>query len=40
MSRSKNTAAKDDARYLYEIVRDLTGSKPNTSIPLKNTMQQ
>ena len=39
MSRSKNTAAKSDARYLYEIVRDLTGSKPNTSIPLKNAMQ-
>ena len=35
MSRSKNTAAKNDARY-----RDLTGSKPNTSIPLKNAMQQ
>ena len=40
MSRSKNTAAKNDARYLYEIVRGLTASRPNTSIPIKNAMQQ
>ena len=40
MSGSKNMAAKNDARYLYEIVRDLTGSRPNTSIPIKNKMQQ
>ena len=37
---AKHTAAKNDASYFHEIVRDLTGSRPNISIPMKNTMQQ
>ena len=30
---------KNYARYLYEIVRDLAESRPNTSVPIKKTMQ-
>ena len=33
---AEHTAAKNDAKSLYKIVRDLTGSRPNTSIPIKN----
>ena len=33
---AEHATAKDDARSLYKIVRDLTGSSPNTSIPIKN----
>ena len=33
---AEHTAAKNDAKSLYKIVRDLTGSRPNTSIPVKN----
>ena len=33
---SEHAAAKNDCRSLYKIVRDLTVSGPNTSIPIKN----
>ena len=32
----KHAAAKNDARPLYKIVRDLTGSRPNNSFPIKS----
>ena len=33
---AEHAAAKNDAGSLYKIVRDLAGSIPNTSIPIKN----
>ena len=33
---AEHAAAKNNARSLYKIARDLTGSRPNTSIPVKN----
>ena len=33
---AEHAAAKNDARSLYKIVRDLAGSIPNTSIPIKS----
>ena len=32
----EHAAAKNNSRSLYKIVRDLTGSRSNTSIPVKD----
>ena len=37
---AEHAAAKSYARSLYKIARDLTGSRPNTSIPVKILRQE
>ena len=37
---AEHAAAKSYARSIYKIVRDLTGSRPNTSIPVKILRQE